>query len=106
MSRRLKETYLKFKHDPPGERFKNLYRRWHQEGKGPVGTVLAIVAAVVLMAGGFFLGFIPGLPGFVLGFLGIGILAAQIHPVANWCDRFELVVRRLIGKFRRRVKHS
>jgi hypothetical protein len=106
MWRRLKETYLRFKQDPPGERFKNLYRRWHQEGRGPGGTVLAIVAAVVLFAGGFFLGFIPGLPGFVLGFLGIGILAAQIRPVARWCDRFELLVRRLIAKFRHRVKHS
>ena len=106
MWRRFKESYLQFKHDAPGQRFQNLHRRWHREGKARGATVLWILAAIILIAGGFFLGLVPGIPGFVLGFLGIGILAAQIRPVAKWSDRTELAMRKFIGKFRRRVKHS
>ncbi|MNC99612.1 hypothetical protein D3C83_179580 [compost metagenome] len=67
---------------------------------------MAVILAIILIAGGFFLGFIPGVPGFVLGFVGIGILAAQFRQVAKACDRLEVAARKLLGKFRRRVKHS
>jgi hypothetical protein len=106
MWRRLKKSYLKFKQDSPGQRFKNLHGRWHEEGKGPAGTVLAVILATILIAGGFFLGFIPGVPGFVLGFVGLGILATQFRQVAKWCDGLEVAARKLVGKFRRREKHS
>jgi hypothetical protein len=78
----------------------NLHRRLHRRRSGPLVTISVIALGIVLLAGGFFLGLVPGVPGFVLGFLGIALIAAQVRPLAKWVDRTEAAMRRLVQKVR------
>jgi hypothetical protein len=103
MLKRVKDGYFAFIHDLPGERFANLHDRWHRGGKGPVTTVIGVVLGIVLIAAGFFLGLVPGIPGIILGVLGFGLIAAQFRPLARKFDQAEIALRKFLKKCRRRL---
>jgi hypothetical protein len=105
MWKKLKRSYLQFKEDEPGERFLNAHDRWKEHSNGPVATVLIVLAGVVLIAGGLFLGLIPGVPGIVLGLLGFALIATRFRRMAIWLDWSEAKVRGLWNKCRRRMAH-
>jgi UPF0716 family protein affecting phage T7 exclusion len=97
---KIKRAYQQFKEDAPGERFLNLYQRRQQQSKGPVATVLIVIVGLVLIVGGFLLGLIPGVPGIVLGVLGVALIATRFRRMAVWMDRAEVKLRKLWRKCR------
>jgi len=94
MWEKLKHSYRQFKEDEPGERFVNTHRRWREHSHGLAATVIIIVSGVVLIAGGFLLGLVPGVPGIVLGLLGFALIAARFRRMAIWLDWCETKVRK------------
>jgi hypothetical protein len=89
--KRLKKGYARFKSDPAGKRFGNLYRS--SQKLKPVVRVAMVALGFVMGLGGLFLGLIPGIPGFVLGAIGFALVAAQFGPVARAADHWEVVMR-------------
>lgn len=102
---RIKDDYRQFVKDQPGERFMNLHRRLHARRKGPAVNAAGIIAGVVLIAAGVLLALVPGVPGIVLGVLGVALIAAQFPVLARACDRSEIAARRFV-KNRRSVSSS
>jgi len=102
MWNKLKRSYRQFQKDEPGERFLNTYERSREHSKGPLATILIIVAGAVLIVGGFLLGLIPGVPGIVLGLVGFALIATRSRRIAIGLDWTEVKVRS-IGKRCRRV---
>jgi hypothetical protein len=105
MWKNLRRGYRQFKVDEPGERFLNLYERWRERSKGPAATVLIVLAGVVLIAGGLFLGLVPGVPGIVLGLLGFALIATRFRRMAIWLDWAEVKMKGIWNKCRRRLAH-
>ena len=105
MWKRLKRGYRQFKKDEPGERFVDAHDRWREYSNGPVATVLILVAGAVLIAGGLFLGLVPGVPGIVLGLLGFALIATRFRRMAIWLDWSEVKIRKAWNKRRRAVAH-
>ena len=97
---KLKLDYRLLKRGPPGVRFLNIYHHQHAPGSG-LRTVVAVVISVILMVGGLLLGLVPGVPGIVLGLIGVALLAAQFRVLAKCLDRLELRLRRLLKKRQR-----
>ena len=94
---KLKLSYRLLKRGSPGARFLNIYRNQHSAGSG-VTTVVSVLLSVILMVAGLLLGLVPGVPGVVLGFIGVALLAAQFRVLAECLDRLELRLRRLLKK--------
>lgn len=85
-------------HDPAGQRFKKFFVRIHGLG---VGVLLGgILLGILLTATGFLLGFVPGVPGIVLGFAGVGLIAAQFKSSAQFADRLEITLRKFLSWLR------
>ena len=78
------------KASPPGKRFEHHYRRNHQGG--PRKPVL-IGLGVLMIVGGFVLGFVPGIPGIVLAVLGAAMISNESLAVARAFDRMERWIR-------------
>jgi len=78
-----------------------MYHRQHRPGRGKFATAFAVIIGVVLIVGGLLLGLIPGVPGIVLGIIGIALLGAQFRFLAMQLDRLELWLRRWFKKPRR-----
>jgi hypothetical protein len=91
LAMRFKKEFARFKKDPAGSRFENLYKRsrklspWVRVTAGGLGFALGIC--------GLALGLIPGVPGIFLGAAGFALVAAQFKPVAVGADRTEVAVR-------------
>jgi hypothetical protein len=58
--------------------------------------------ALVLIAVGALLALVPGVPGIVLGVLGLGLIAVRFRRVAIWLDWSEMKCRGIWREFRRR----
>jgi hypothetical protein len=102
MFKKLKHGYRQFADDEPGERFLNMHDRWNRRTKSPVVNVLAVIVGLILIAGGFFLGLVPGAPGIVLGLLGFALIAARFRRLAVWLDWAEVKCRKWGQKWRKR----
>ena len=92
---KLTRGYHQLKEDKPGARFLNAYLRSRRHSKVSATTILIIVAGTILIVGGFLLGLIPGVPGIVLGVLGLALIATRFRRMAVWLDRAELKTRRI-----------
>lgn len=97
-----KGGWQSFKESEPGRRFQDRYRRRQRESGGRLdtGTVLNVLAGVVIMAAGLFLIPFPG-PGWLVTFLGLGFIAGEFRPVARLLDWIEVRVRSLFRWARR-----
>ncbi len=98
---RIKHGFQELKNDAPGERFVNAHHRWHVHTQGYFATVCIVVLALVLIAGGGFLGFVPGAPGVVLVILGCALIGTRFRRVAIWLDWIELKLRKTWRRLRR-----
>jgi len=103
MWKKFKDGYHKFLRERPGKRFVHFHRRWHQDVKGPGRTIGMVVIGFILIAGGIVLGFIPGIPGFVLLLPGVAMIAGPFRTPAEWLDRAEVAIRTILKRFRRRA---
>jgi uncharacterized protein (TIGR02611 family) len=88
MLQAIKKNWRELKHGTPGKRFQEHYERRHQSGSHLLRKALYIgVGALIVAAGIFFLP-APG-PGFVIIFLGGGLIAQESKAAAkvlDWCE--------------------
>lgn len=99
---RLKRSLEQLKHDKPGRRFRNRCERMRREGgPGFWGRIGLYVAALLCIAIGIVLVFIPG-PAVLFFFLAGGLLATESPVMARWMDTLELLARKIWGAIRRR----
>ena len=96
MLRKVKESWREIKEAEPGERFMRRYEQRQRSGRSGVGKPLFIGGGVLVMAAGIFFLPAPG-PGFLIIFLGAGMVAQESRPAARALDRIELLVRRVAG---------
>ena len=87
----------------PGRRFAEWHerRRRTRGERGLVARVVPVLVALVLLAIGAVLVFIPG-PAVLFFAVGGMVLAGESRRVARALDRGELWVRRLAGRWRRK----
>ena len=92
---RAKENWRRIKKSEQGNRFQDRYRR-HQEnrrGRFDPRTFLSIGGGILVVGG---LIAVPGPgPGWVITFLGLGLIAGEFRPVAHFMDRVEVKLRAL-----------
>lgn len=91
----LKRHWSEFKRLEPGTRFQTQHDRHRRSaaGKSPVRRAAYVVLAIVCLAVGVVLVFIPG-PAVVFFALAAGLLAVQSRAVARACDFCEIQLRR------------
>jgi len=82
----VKEEWKHFKHDAPGERFRNHHRRMQTKSRSHAAVSLAL--GVLLLAGGVVFLFIPG-PGLPLIVFGIALVASHSRRLSSMLDRAE-----------------
>lgn len=101
MWKRLKLGLRDFKSKAPGERFIKTYEHWQARGERSfITTAVVIAAGLILIVGGLLLGLIPGVPGIVLGVIGLALIATRSRRMAIWLDWTETKLRALFGKRR------
>ena len=98
-----KAAYRAFVNDKPGHRFANVYTRWPGRRNALV-SFLVILLGAILIAGGIFLGFIPGLPGIVLSAIGFALIATRSRQTGKSLDWIEVQVRKLCTGLRKRKR--
>jgi hypothetical protein len=92
MIEKAKENWRRFKESEPGHRF-----RQHQEngrGRFDAQTFLSIGGGILAVVGGLVAVPGPG-PGWVITFLGLGLIAGEFQTVVRFMDRIEMKLRAL-----------
>ncbi len=96
MIEKARENWRQFKESEQGHRFQDRYHR-HQEnrrGRFDPRTLLSIWGGILVVVGGLFAVPGPG-PGWVITFLGLGLIAGEFRPIARFMDRAEVKLRAL-----------
>ena len=88
----LKQQWHDLKRGRPGHRFQDHYRRRHESGGSKLRKALYIGAGALIVAAGIFFLPAPG-PGFLIIFLGGGLMAQESAVAARVLDWSELRVR-------------
>jgi hypothetical protein len=70
----------------PGRRFQDHYDSMHLARRGVRRRIQSTLIALVLIAAGVALGFVPGIPGVILVFLGAAYISSQSRAVARALD--------------------
>ncbi len=98
MIERTKETWQAFKASDPGHRFQDRYERRQQaeHGRWSTQSVVIVVLGLASALGGLFLVPAPG-PGWIVTFLGLGLLGSEFAPIARALDWLELKGRAVGG---------
>ena len=86
----LRLEWHRFRHDRPGERFRNHNERAQKKSKQHAAVTIAL--GVLLLAGGVVLLFMPG-PGTPLIIFGVALVAAHSKKMSRALDRAEPKVR-------------
>ncbi|HEV2735165.1 MAG TPA: PGPGW domain-containing protein [Longimicrobiaceae bacterium] len=93
---KLKKSWHEIEEADPGSRFQERYRqRQRQGGSGPRKPLFIGGGIAIMVAGVFFLP-APG-PGFLILFIGAGLLAQESLLAARALDRTEVKLRALAG---------
>ncbi len=88
----MRDSVRQLREGEPGERFQEHYRRRQKGGSSPLRRWLYLGGGtIVILAGIFFLP-APG-PGFLIIFLGGGLVAQESMVAARVLDRLELRLR-------------
>ncbi len=89
-----KRSWQAFRSGAPGMRFSDRYRRRQRDshGRWTPASVAYIVVGLALAAGGLLLVPAPG-PGWLVTFLGLGLLGSEFGPVARVLDSAEIRLR-------------
>jgi hypothetical protein len=96
MIERAKRSWHSFKDSKPGHRFQERYYRHRQSSHGrfAFSRIFNIVVGSALVIVSAFFGWAPG-PGLVTFFLGLGMVAGELLPVAKLLDWAEVRLRKL-----------
>lgn len=94
-----KRQWTAFRDARPGQRFEERYERSRKmrASQSWFVRVLKPAVALLLLAGGIVLCFIPG-PGLPLIIIGAGLLGDESRPIARGLDWIEVRVRKLVKK--------
>lgn len=95
----VKQEWSHFRHDTPGERFRNHRDRMKRRSKKH--SLVALCIGVVLLAAGVVLLFIPG-PGLLLIVFGLALVASHSKRLSDLLDRAEPVVHRATHRTKQR----
>lgn len=82
----VKQEWRHFRHDKPGERFRNHRERMKRKSKKH--SAVAIALGVLLLAGGVVLLFMPG-PGILLIVFGVALVGSHSEKISDMLDRAE-----------------
>lgn len=97
----LRETLDRIKKGRSGRRFMEYYRYRKRRAKESIfRTIATLSLAFALILIGIVLGPMPIAPGFLFLIPGIAILVARSRWLARMLDRFEVFVRKALGKAR------
>ena len=99
MIERARENWRQFKESEPGERFQDGYQRRQQRSRGrfSVRSLLGIAGGVLVVVGGLIA--IPGPgPGWLITFLGLGLISGEFRPIARFMDWSEVKLR-VLGRW-------
>jgi hypothetical protein len=93
---RAKRSWQRFMGSKPGHRFQERYHRHQRSGQGRFvfTRIFNIVVGSVLVLVSAFFGWAPG-PGLVTFFIGLGMIAGELLPVARFLDWAEVRLRKL-----------
>jgi uncharacterized protein (TIGR02611 family) len=91
----LKAHWQDLKKGTPGKRFQDHYRNQHESGGNRMRKALFIGLGALIVAAGIFFLPAPG-PGFVIIFIGGGLMAQESERAAKVLDWCELRVRRVL----------
>lgn len=95
----IKTAAFRIARDKPGRRFENYHdRSRHHLQEHPVRTITMYGIATILIGAGFLFGFIPGVPGIILGLPGLALIAARSKYFAALMDRGEVALRRVFRR--------
>lgn len=96
MIEKIRESWQSFKESEPGQRYKDRYRRRQQSKSGEfdLGLVVSVLGGVLIVLGGIVAVPGPG-PGWLIVFLGLGLVAGEFRPIARFMDWAEIRLRRL-----------
>jgi uncharacterized protein (TIGR02611 family) len=97
---RIKDHWQDFKRGRPGHRFQERYRRRDRQGHGLFAKAVYLVSGFGLLVAGIILMPAPG-PGFLVVFVGAGLIAKESHAAARVLDWIELRLWRLTRWARR-----
>ncbi len=94
MIERTKQTWHEFKESDPGHRFQDRYTRRQQaaHGQWDKRTIINVALGIIIALAGLFLIPAPG-PGWIVTFLGLGLLGGEFAPMARALDRIEVKAR-------------
>ncbi len=107
---RAKAHWRWFESLPPGQRFQKEHDRHERatQGRSPLIKAIYPLLAILALAIGVVLAFIPG-PAFVFFGLAGALMAMQSRTVAGWLDRGEVWARARVARFkawRARKRHT
>jgi uncharacterized protein (TIGR02611 family) len=92
---RTKRSWQRFAASKPGHRFQDRYRRRRQEGKHgwtDPRRLLYVLGGLIIALGSLAFGVLPG-PGTLTFFVGLGMIAGELRPVARLLDWSEVRAR-------------
>jgi len=91
-----KRHWQQFKESKPGYRFQDRYQRRRQSGHGrfAFSRILNVSFGSALVIVSAFFGWAPG-PGLLTFFIGLGMVAGELLPVARFLDWAEVRLRKL-----------
>ena len=94
MIERTKENWRQLKESDPGQRFQDRYTRRQEtsHGQWDKRSVINIVLGIAIALVGLLLIPAPG-PGFIVAFLGLGLLGSEFAPIARALDWAEVKAR-------------
>ena len=94
-----KQHWREFKGSKPGRRFQDRYHRNQRRSSGrfSVRRIANIVVGLAIAIVSLFFGWAPG-PGTITFFIGMGMVAGELLPVARFLDWAEVRLRKL-GRF-------
>lgn len=95
---RLRKRVRRILDDPPGERFRNEYRRRKDRSERWWVSAAVLAGAALLAVAGLLLSIPPGLPGFLIWIPALGLGASRTRPVAVLLDRLEIRTRNLFRR--------
>ncbi len=90
--RKIRDSLRQLREGEPGERFQEHYRRRQEGGRSPVRRWLFLGGGTIVTLAGIFFLPAPG-PGFLILFLGGGLIAQESMTAAKVLDWIELRLR-------------
>lgn len=102
MLKRLRAAWRPLKDGTPGKRFQEIHDSRKAQRRGRPWRFLFIAGGIAIVAVGIVLLPAPG-PGWLVIFLGAGLLAQESMVIARTLDAVELRIRRMVSQIRTKV---